>query len=265
MLGSDAYAAGQHRGIDVGGSDGSPVRAPASGTVTFVGSLPTYGRGVTILTADGYAVTLVHLGSSTAVKGDVVDEGATVGTMGSSGDAEHPTPSVHLGIRVASQNDGYVDPLGLLPARAPASEASSLEPTPVPAAAPSPAPSPPAVAPPGSAVSPPVADPAPPPVAASSPTPVSAPAAPPPAPQATPAPVLPPPAADAPAPARTAGAASPPVAVPAPADTTSDGAMRASPEPSAASPAHARVTDPVQPGPAGILVGAIEPDPASAL
>ena len=31
-LGGDAYAAGQHRGIDVAGPAGSSVRAPASGT-----------------------------------------------------------------------------------------------------------------------------------------------------------------------------------------------------------------------------------------
>ena len=62
-LGADAYAAGQHRGVDIAGPDGSPVRAPASGSVTFAGSLPTHGRGVTILTSDGYSVTLVHLGS----------------------------------------------------------------------------------------------------------------------------------------------------------------------------------------------------------
>src|SRR5262245_64557676 len=74
-LGADSYAAGQHRGIDVGGPDGSPVRAPAAGTVTFAGSLPTHGRGVTILTADCYAVTLVHLGATTVAKGDVVAEG----------------------------------------------------------------------------------------------------------------------------------------------------------------------------------------------
>ena len=62
-LGADVYAAGQHRGIDVAGPDGSAVKAPAAGVVSFSGSLPTYGRGVTILTADGYAVTLVHLGT----------------------------------------------------------------------------------------------------------------------------------------------------------------------------------------------------------
>ena len=102
-LGGDAYAAGQHRGIDVAGSEGSAVRAPASGTVSFAGSLPTYGRGVTIATADGYAVTLVHLGSIGVAKGDAVVEGASIGTMGWSGDAEHAVPSVHLGVRVAAR------------------------------------------------------------------------------------------------------------------------------------------------------------------
>ncbi len=116
-LGGDAYAAGQHRGVDVAGPEGSPVRAPAAGTVSFAGSLPTYGRGVTIVTADGYAVTLVHLGSIGVGKGDVVAEGASIGTMGWSGEAEHSVPSVHLGIRVGTEPEGYVDPLGLLPPR----------------------------------------------------------------------------------------------------------------------------------------------------
>ena len=34
------YAAGQHRGIDVGGSPGEPVLAPAGGTISFAGSPP---------------------------------------------------------------------------------------------------------------------------------------------------------------------------------------------------------------------------------
>ena len=134
-LGGDAYAAGQHRGLDVAGAEGSAVRAPASGTVSFAGSLPTYGRGITILTSDGYAVTLVHLGSIGVAKGDTVAEGSSVGTMGSSGEAEHAVPSVHLGVRVATEAEGYVDPLGLLPPR-PAAPAQP------PAASPAPAPAP---------------------------------------------------------------------------------------------------------------------------
>ncbi len=99
-LGSDPYAGGQHRGVDVAGPEGSAIRAPAAGTVTFAGSLPTHGRGVTIQTADGYAVTLVHLGTIGVEKGASVDEGSSIGTMGWSGTPEHAVPSVHLGIRV---------------------------------------------------------------------------------------------------------------------------------------------------------------------
>ena len=40
QLGADPYAAGQHRGIDVGGAAGAPVRRPAAGTVSFAGSVP---------------------------------------------------------------------------------------------------------------------------------------------------------------------------------------------------------------------------------
>ena len=130
-LGGDAYAAGQHRGIDVAGPDGSDVRAPAAGVVTFAGSLPTYGRGVTILTSDGYAVTLVHLGAIDVATGATVAEGAPIGAIGSSGTPEHSVPSVHLGIRRAADEQGYVDPLRLLPPRGVASDPSA-EPTPAP-------------------------------------------------------------------------------------------------------------------------------------
>jgi murein DD-endopeptidase MepM/ murein hydrolase activator NlpD len=63
------YAAGQHRGIDVGAGTGTPVAAPAGGTVTFAGSVPTSGKSVTIATPDGYSVTLTHLGSIAVTKG----------------------------------------------------------------------------------------------------------------------------------------------------------------------------------------------------
>ena len=115
-LGPDPYAAGQHRGVDVAGSAGETVRAPAAGVVSFVGVVPSSGRTVTIQT-DGYAVSLTHLGESTVAKGATVAEGDAVGIAGPSGEAEWPTPYVHLGIRVSSAADGYVDPATLLPPR----------------------------------------------------------------------------------------------------------------------------------------------------
>jgi hypothetical protein len=132
------YAAGQHRGIAIGGDGGNPVLAPAPGVVSFAGSVPTNGLTVTIQTGDGLAVSLTHLGSVSVERNARVVEGAAVGTVGPSGTAEFPVPYVHLGIRTASNDQGYLDPLGFLPALpAPAPQAA---PGPPPEAAPEPAP-----------------------------------------------------------------------------------------------------------------------------
>src|SRR5690349_9185813 len=64
-VGSNPYAGGQHRGIDIGGDLAATVKAAAGGRVTFVGTVPHSGLVVAIATADGYSVTLTHLGSAT--------------------------------------------------------------------------------------------------------------------------------------------------------------------------------------------------------
>ncbi len=111
------YASGQHRGIDIGAdAAGEPVVAPAAGTVSFAGTVPTNGMSVTVETPDGYSVTLTHLGSISVAKGAAVTEGEAVGTIGPSGTPEVDDPYVHLGIRTTSDPNGYVDPLTLLPA-----------------------------------------------------------------------------------------------------------------------------------------------------
>ena len=110
------YSAGQHRGIDVGAdAAGENVLAPAAGTVSFAGTVAANGKSVTIETADGYSVTLTHLGSISVAKGATVVEEGVVGTVGPSGTPEVDGPYVHLGIRVTADPNGYVDPLGLLP------------------------------------------------------------------------------------------------------------------------------------------------------
>ena len=130
------YDAGQHRGIDIGASaTGDPVIAPASGTVSFAGYVPTSGESLTIETSDGYSVTLTHLGSIGVAEGAAVAEGAVVGTVGPSGTPEEPGPYVHLGIRLTADSLGYLDPVGLLPP-------PTAPPSPTPAPAPAPAPAP---------------------------------------------------------------------------------------------------------------------------
>ena len=129
----DPYAGGQHRGIDIGAPAGADVRSAATGVVAFVGQLPHEGLCLTIRTADGYSVTLVHLGSIGVRTGTAIEEGEVVGTIGPSGDAEWAEPYVHLGIRLTAEPHGYLDPLSLLPSR-PAGQPqprSAEEPAPV--------------------------------------------------------------------------------------------------------------------------------------
>ena len=149
-LGDNPYAGGQHRGIDAGAARGSPVRAPTAGIVSFAGTVPGGGRTVTLLTEAGHAVTLVHLGEITVARDGLVEEGAVVGTIGPSGDPEHAIGYVHLGVRVAEDPNGYLDPLAFLPAR-------EVTPPPVPEPAGDPAPAEEPARPPA-----PTASPAPP-------------------------------------------------------------------------------------------------------
>ena len=125
---SHPYDAGQHRGIDIGATaTGDAVAAPAGGTVSFAGFVPTSGESVTIETAGGYSVTLTHLGSIRVGAGTAVSEGDVVATVGPSGTPEQSVPYVHFGIRVTTDPLGYLDPLGFLPA-----PESPPPPTPVP-------------------------------------------------------------------------------------------------------------------------------------
>ncbi len=182
VFGVDPYAGGQHRGIDVGGEAGAPVRSPAAGVVSFAGAVPGGGRTVTVETADGYSVTLVHLGTVAVAREAFVPEGARVGTIGPTGTPEHAEPYVHFGVRVTADAHGYLDPLSFLAERPVVPPAS-----PTPPGEPAPAP------PPVHAPAPPVPQaPAPAPEAPASPpeTPAPAPQAPAQSPQA-PAPQTP--------------------------------------------------------------------------
>src|SRR5437588_5606997 len=161
---SQPYAGGQHRGIDIGAATGTPAVAPAAGVVSFAGSVPTNGLTVTIRTADGYSVTLVHLGSIAVRDGSSVAEGAVAGTVGPSGTPELAVPYLYLGVRRTSDPNGYVDPLSLLPPRSqtppPPPTLADPVPAPAPVAAP-PAPAPTADAAPSTAGPPDAADRAP--------------------------------------------------------------------------------------------------------
>src|SRR5262245_64020392 len=111
------YAAGQHRGLDLGAPTGASVVSPVAGVVTFAGTVPTGGKTVSIETPSGYTATLVHLGSIGVKQGTRIPEGATLGTVGPSGVPDLAQPYVYFGLRETAVDEGYVDPLGFLPAR----------------------------------------------------------------------------------------------------------------------------------------------------
>jgi hypothetical protein len=222
------YAAGEHRGIAIGASTGVPVVAPTSGTVSFAGTVPSNGKSVTILTPSGLAVSLTHLGSISVAQNASVAEGDVLGSVGPSGTPEFDVPYVHLGVRQASNDQGYLDPLGFLPVLAP--PAPQPEPAPAPAAAPAPGPAP--------AARPVAVAPAPGPAPAARPVaaaPVAAPAV---AAPVVAAPVV----------------AAPVVAAPAPASSPAPAPV---PTPPAEQPAPQPVTAPAPaPSAAGVAVGA---------
>ena len=77
------------RGIDIGGgASGNAVIAPAGGVVSFAGTTPGNGVTLSIKTAEGYTVTLTHLGSIDVRGGANVAEAAVVGAVGRSGTPE---------------------------------------------------------------------------------------------------------------------------------------------------------------------------------
>ena len=123
---ANPYAAGQHRGIDIGAdSAGGTVVAPAAGVISFAGTVAANGKTVTIQTPDGYSVTLTHLGTTLVAKGATIAERDAIGTIGPSGAAEVEGPYVHLGIRVTADPEGYLDPLSFLPAAATGADSGS--------------------------------------------------------------------------------------------------------------------------------------------
>jgi murein DD-endopeptidase MepM/ murein hydrolase activator NlpD len=91
-----------HRGITYAVAPGTPVRAAATGTVTFSGVVVDI-RYVVVRHADGLLATYGGLSSTPLVSGDPVVTGAIVGRSGS---------QLYFGLRTGP--DRYIDPQPLL-------------------------------------------------------------------------------------------------------------------------------------------------------
>src|SRR4051794_25034382 len=130
--GDDPYAAGQHRGIDIGAPVGARVVAATAGTVTFSGVVGSSGLVVSERTADGrFDLSYLHLSSATVDRGDALAAGVVIGAVGTSGRRSADEPPLHFGVREAGRRSAYRDPLDFLGAPPPTDR-----PTPAPAPVP---------------------------------------------------------------------------------------------------------------------------------
>lgn len=110
------YRAG-HRGIDVPAAPGRMIRAPASGSVVFVGTV--VDRPVISIRVDGRTVLSLEPVVSDLRVGDAVSRGTAIGAVPSLGGSEKVgghcgVSCVHLGVR---QDGAYVNPLRFLRGR----------------------------------------------------------------------------------------------------------------------------------------------------
>ena len=141
--GTDPYASGQHRGIDIGAPAGTPVVAAAGGEVRFAGTAGSSGLTIGVRTSDGYDTSYLHLSSLAVRTGAHVAAGERIGMVGTTGTRSAAAPHLHFGVRDAGTRHDYRDPLAFLP---PPPAARAPEPPPT-AHAPVPEPAPPAAAP----------------------------------------------------------------------------------------------------------------------
>ena len=98
-----------HRGVDLVGTVGQPVRAPADGTVTYAGRLA--GRGVVVVGhAGGLRSTFEPVAAALPV-GSIVAEGAPVGTIAAEAGHCAPVTCLHWGVL---RGRDYLDPLAFV-------------------------------------------------------------------------------------------------------------------------------------------------------
>jgi murein DD-endopeptidase MepM/ murein hydrolase activator NlpD len=100
----------KHKGIDIGGSKGSPILAAQEGKVIYRGrGFRGYGNMVLIEHGNEWATLYAHLQKIKVKQGQTVAAGAQIGTMGRTGRAT----GVHLHFELM-KNKEPVDPIQYL-------------------------------------------------------------------------------------------------------------------------------------------------------
>jgi murein DD-endopeptidase MepM/ murein hydrolase activator NlpD len=106
-----------HSGVDVSGTEGTPIHAPAAGIVVFSGPLIASGNTVILDHGLGMYSSLVHMSKTAAVVGTRVKQGDIVGYVGATGFATGPHLHWTLTIRGNIVDPEYLmnhDPLAAI-------------------------------------------------------------------------------------------------------------------------------------------------------
>ena len=87
-----------HAGVDIANRIGTPIVAPARGTVTFSGWQNAYGNSIIINHGNAITTRYAHMEKLLAKEGQVVNRGDVIGAIGNTG--RSTGPHLHYEVRV---------------------------------------------------------------------------------------------------------------------------------------------------------------------